>query len=250
MKQDQCGKTGFPALKLVAACLAIVLGCGGQTTLPETIDTVRLDLNFGTRGVTLSVVGYTLTGPNSYQSTGTLAVGTADTISATFQNLPAGNGYDVKVAGNATDGTDSCAGEAMFNVQPSMNAVVTIQLVCTGLANVAANVTLCPIIDGLSVLPSAVYVGDSTTFVLAAHDNNGTARLKATWSANSGTLTNTSTTGATFTCTQPGSVQVGVTVTDGSADPTCQDSLSMTVTCTPTPSAELVTRATARKGAV
>jgi hypothetical protein len=139
----------------------------------------------------------------------------------------------------------------MFGVQQSMNAVVQIQLVCTGLAGVSADINVCPVIDGLSVLPSQVYVGGSTSLVLAARDpDNGPSPLSATWTASSGTLTNMSTTGATFTCTEPGPVDVGVSVSDGTPDPSCGDSIKVTVICTPVPSAELAKHSPARKGAV
>ncbi|HVU50159.1 MAG TPA: hypothetical protein VHL80_05715 [Polyangia bacterium] len=195
-------------------------------------DSVRVELDFGS-GVTLTTANYVLSGPNQFIRTGMIAIGDQDSITATFNNLPAGTGYDVVVVGSASDDTDNCRGETMFDVQPSMNAVVQIQLVCTGLASVTADINVCPVIDSVSVLPAEVHVGASVQLVAAAHDaDNGPSPLSASWTASSGTLSNTSPAGATFTCSQVGTAQIGLTVSDGSPAPSCADSVSVSVTCT------------------
>jgi hypothetical protein len=229
----------------------MVASCGGERGVaPSTIDTVQLKLDFG-GGVTLTSVDYNLTGPASFHQAGTLTVADQPTIMGTFQNLPAGSGYDVKVVGTASDNSSLCKGEAMFSVAMSMNAVVQIALTCSGIASVSADVNVCPTIDSLSVVPAEVYVGGSVALSVVAHDpDNGPSPLAAAWSATSGTLTNLSTTGATFTCTMPGSFKVGLGVSDGTPNPKCADSASLTVVCTPPPSAALTGVAPARRGAV
>jgi hypothetical protein len=237
MNRQVRGPSGIPERALRASqvalglCLALTLGCG-EASSPGTTDSVRLKLDFG-GGVTLTTANYVLTGPSSFIRTGALAVGDQDSITTTFQNLPAGTGYDVVVVGSANDDTDSCRGETVFDVQQSMNAVVTIQLVCTGRASVTADINVCPVIDSVSVLPAEVHVGSSVLLVAAAHDaDNGPSPLAASWTASSGTLSNQSTTGATFTCTQLGTAQIGLTVSDGSSAPNCTDSVSVSVLCT------------------
>jgi hypothetical protein len=139
----------------------------------------------------------------------------------------------------------------MFNVASSMNAVVQIALTCSGRANVAADVNVCPSVDSLSVAPAEVYVGCSVQLVAAAHDpDTGPAPLSAAWAATSGTLSNLSTTGATFTCTTAGTFKVGVTISDGTPNAKCADSAQVTVVCTPAPSASLMSVAPARQGTV
>lgn len=229
---------------MVAA--AGVSGCGENAH--GDVDSVQLRLSFG-GGVALSSVDYVLTGPSSFRRVGTLAVGDQDTIAATFNNLPVGQGYDVVVKGTASDDASVCKGEAMFNVASSMNAVVQIALMCSGRANVATDINVCPTVDSLSVTPAEVYVGSSVQVVAAAHDaDNGPAPLSATWQATSGTLSALSTMGATFTCTTAGTFKVGVTVSDGTPNAKCADSAQVTVVCTPAPSASLLSQAPARRG--
>jgi hypothetical protein len=221
-------------------------GCGGaRDGSPATVDTVQFKLDFGD-GVTLNSVDYILTGPASFRQTGTLNVAGQPTITATFPSLPPGTGYDIKVQGAASDNLNACKGEAMFNVVASMNAVVQIALTCSGRATLAADVNTCPTIDSLSVVPAEVYVGGSVQLTATSHDpDNGPSPLAATWSATSGTLTGLSTTGATFSCSTAGTFKVSLSVSDGTANPKCADSASVTVTCTPPPSAMLMTAASA-----
>jgi hypothetical protein len=234
----------------LVACLFLT-ACGGERgAAPGDIDTVQLNLDFG-GGVSLDSVAYVLTGPGSFRRVGTLAVADQSSISATFQNLPAGVGYDVVVKGTASDDLSVCKGEAIFDVASSMNAVVQISLACSGVAAVSADVNLCPTIDSLSVVPAEVYVGSSMQLSAVSHDpDNGPSPLAASWATTSGTLTNLSTTGATFTCTAAGTFTIGLTVSDGTAAAKCADTASVTVTCTPPPSAFLMSVAPARTGAV
>jgi hypothetical protein len=229
----------------------LAAACGGEhEEAPGSIDTVQLKLDFG-GGVTLTSVDYVLTGPGINKQIGTLTVNDSDTISATFQNLPAGTGFDVKVTGSASDNLNICKGEAMFDVMNMMNAVVQIPLTCSGRTILTADVNVCPTIDSLSVVPAEVYVGSSMQLTLAAHDpDNGPSPLTAAWSATSGNLSNLSTMGATFTCTAAGTFKVGVSVTDGTPAMKCTDSAQVTVVCTPPPSAELMSAVHARTGAV
>jgi hypothetical protein len=210
---------------------AVVSGCANDAGDAGT-RTVRLNLDFGS-GVTLSSVDYVLTRANSgFSRTGSLVVGDQAIVTATFQNLPPGKGYTIAVTGTASDGASTCQGEVMFDVTTNMNAasITTLQipLTCTGLAAVSATVNICPIVDGLSALPLQVTVGGSITLVAAAHDPDGApGPLAASWTADGGTLSNLSTTGATFTCTAPGTFNVGVTITDGA----CSDTSTLAVVC-------------------
>jgi hypothetical protein len=55
--------------------------------------------------------------------------------------------------------------------------------------------------------------------------------------------------GATFTCTAPGTFQVGVTISDGTPGTKCPDSAAVSVTCTTPPSAKLTRHARLRRRA-
>ena len=240
MPRKRRDTSGIPGRAVIAACLVLiagsVVGCDGERDgAPETIDSVQFDLSFG-GDVTLTSVDYVLTGPSPFvPRTGTLPVGAQPTIAASFQNLPKGTGYHVTVSGTASDGSSQCMGEATFDVKPAMAAVVnSIPLVCTGIASVSAIVSTCPTIDSLSVSPSEIYVGASTQLEVAAHDPDNGA-VTTTWSATSGTLSNRSATGATFTCTAAGAFAVSVSVTNiaPSTVEVCPDTASVTIVCTP-----------------
>lgn len=219
--------------------MAVALGCAGDPPPSDTIDTVRFKLDFG-GGVMLTSVDYVLTGPPSSRRVGTLSVGDQASITAAFSNLPAGQGYDLAVKGTASDDSSFCKGEVIFNVASMMDAVVTIPLMCSGLAVVTADVNICPTIDSLSVTPAEVQVGSSMVIVAEAHDpDNGPAPLSATWAAMSGTLINLSTTGATFTCTAAGTFTVSLRISDGTPGTKCADTASVTVTCSAPPTATL-----------
>jgi hypothetical protein len=231
----------------IAILAAGVTSCstGGE---PAT-DTVQLQLDFG-GGVTLTSVNYQLTGPGGFRQLGTLSVGDQPTVSATFQNLPVGMGYDIQVKGTANDNSDACKGEVMFDVTSSMTAVLQIPLTCTGLASINTIIDVCPVIDSLSAVPSEVYVGNSIQVVAQVHDaDNGPMPLTATWQTTGGTLSNLSTTGATFTCTAPGTYTIGLKISDGGGMTSCPDKAMLTLTCT-APSAELAPVRPLRRRAV
>jgi hypothetical protein len=255
IRQTHGETSGIPLRALLLTSLVTLTlaatSCGAQQDVapPQSVDSVVVQLDFG-GGVMLNSVDYVLTGPGMFKRTGTLNVDAQDTISATFSGLPAGN-FDVKVQGTATDDLSFCKGETMFTLASPMNAMVQIALQCSGRASVTADVHVCPTIDNLSVVPSEVYVGSSMQLTLQAHDpDNGPSPLTAAWSATSGNLSNLSVNGATFTCTAPGTFQVGVTVSDGTPAAKCPDTASVTVVCTPPPSAELMTARNTRAGAV
>jgi hypothetical protein len=224
---------------LWAMAAAMGSGCGNDGPPPAN-DVVRFELDFG-NGVTLSSVDYIMTGPAGFRRIGTLAVGDQPSIAATFQNLPVGNGYDITVKGTASDDSNTCKGEVMFNVAASMTATIQIPLICTGQAAVAAVVNVCPVIDSLAAIPSEVYVGNAIVITSVVHDaDNGPSPLSATWQTNGGALSNLSTTGATFTCTAPGSFTVGLRISDGDTMNRCPDTAMITLVCTPVPSAQLL----------
>jgi hypothetical protein len=220
-------------LALIALATLVAVGCGQgpSSETPETLDTVHLRLDFG-GGVTLTSVDYVLKGPGSFKRTGTLTVGDDPTVSGTFQNLPAA-AYDVVVQGTASDDASLCKGEVMFTVSAMMNVVVPIPLTCSGRAAVAADVNTCPLIDSLSAVPAEVFVGSAIHLVAETHDpDSGPSPITATWASSSGTLGGLSPTGATFTCTAPGTFMISLKISDGTPGNKCADTASLAVTCT------------------
>jgi len=223
-------------LACLLATAAICAGaCSTESDGPVT-NTISFRLDFG-GGVMLSSVDYILTGPNSFRRVGTLSVGDQPIVTATFQNLPAGQGYNIRVKGTASDDMTGCQGELTFDVMASMTATVQIPLTCQGVAAITATVVnICPVIDSLSAIPAEVRVGGSIQLAVEAHDaDNGPSPLAATWQTTGGDLTGLSTSGATFTCTAPGTFMVGVRISDGQAANSCPDTAKVNLTCSTGP---------------
>jgi hypothetical protein len=247
------GRTRTGSILSVLCCLAAAIscsamGCSNDSASPTT-ETVRLNLTFGD-GVTLESVDYVLTGPHNLSRTGSLPVGDQTTITATFEDLRPGSGYEIVLQGTATDGIDTCQGDEMFAVKTGQPTTLQIPLTCTGRAAITGVVNSCPLIDDISAIPSEVRVGNAIQLTAAVRDpDEGPAPLSVTWTADGGALSNQSTTGATFTCTAAGSFTVGVSVSDGDTTGTCSSTGTGTVTvvCT-APSAARVVVAPLREG--
>jgi len=233
----------------LAAAIAGGVGCSNTEDAPVT-NTIRFELDLG-GGVNITAVDYVMTGPNDFRRTGSVGVGNSSIVTATFQNLPKGQGYNIQVRGNASDGETSCRGEATFNVNGSMTATVQIPLTCQGLISITGTINLCPVIDSLSAIPAEVAVGSAIQLAVEFHDGNpSTTPPTAIWTTTGGTLTNKSTSGATFTCAAPGTFTVGVQISDGDTTGLCPGPLEVTLVCTPATSAALLVTSSPREGSV
>src|SRR5262249_33229293 len=203
--------------------------CAGEAQAPATM-TISFELDFG-GGVTLTSVDFVMTGPNNFRRVGTLPVADSPIVTATFHDLPQGQGYNINVMGTATDDMTGCRGQLMFNVNPSGNANLQIPMMCQGRVEITGTIdNTCPVIDELSAIPSEVQVGASIQVTAVSHDIDGVpSPVAPVWLTTGGTLGNVSATGATFTCTAPGTFTVGLRVSDGK----CQDTATVVLTCTP-----------------
>lgn len=225
-------KRGTNAVSILCG-LAVAVGAGAfGCSNDAATNTVRFELDFGS-GVTLSSVDYVLTGPTAgFRRTGSLPVGDQPIVTATFQNLPPGQGYNMQVRGTASDDASGCRGEVTFNVTPSMTTMLQIPLTCTGLVAITTTFNSCPVIDGLSANPAEVGVGGSIELTVEAHDDDGGPNpLSVHWRATGGALSNQSTTGATFTCTSPGIFTVGVRISDGDQTTLCPETSTLMLAC-------------------
>src|SRR5205814_5787353 len=80
-------------------------------------------------GVTLNSVSYTINGPNSFTTSGTINVASSATLTAVIGGIPAGNGYTITMSATGIDGT-SCGGSATFNVTAGAVTAVSVTLDC------------------------------------------------------------------------------------------------------------------------
>lgn len=217
-------------------------GCGEQAPSPNVSNDDQagsVDFALVQDGVTLTSVGYTIIGPNSFATSGTINVAASSAISAVIGGLPAGNGYSIALTATGTDGATNCAGSASFNVMAHTVSAVTVTLDChqpakTGSVAINGTINTCPVADGISANPADVAVGFPVTLALTAHDSDsGPSPLAYSWSAPSGSFSNASSATPTFVCSTPGPVTLTATVSDGDPTPGCADTLSVVVTCEP-----------------
>jgi hypothetical protein len=103
-----------------------------------------------------------------------------------------------------------------------------------GSVQVNGTINVCPVLEGISAIPSEVLVGASLALTATANDaDSGPSPLHYTWvSAMAGTLSGGSSAQQTFTCRVPGTPMVMLAVSDGDPDPTCEQHLAITVRCT------------------
>ncbi len=230
-----------PVLAILASAAFAVGGCSESSPSTTTANNGGLgsvDIAVVQGGVTLTSVGYTISGPNGFSSTGTINVAASSTISAVIGGLPAGTGYTIMLSATGTDGT-SCGGSGTFNVTAGAVATVAVTLDChqpakTGSVAVNGTINVCPVADGLSANPSDVAVGFPVSLAIAAHDpDNGPSPLAYAWTAPSGSFSNAASATPTFVCSAPGPVTLTATASDGDTTTGCAATMSVVVTCEP-----------------
>jgi hypothetical protein len=174
-------------------------------------------------GQTVNTVTWTITGPNGYTQTQNVDVGSSQTISFLVGGVPAGANYTIAITGTSTDGSITCSGSATFSVVSRTTTTVTDNLQCNptpgeaGSVSVTAPTYECAAIypGYLSESPSEAVLGGSVSLTAAATSANPSATTYA-WSAPSGVFSAPTSASTSFTCTQPGTITLTVTVGDGS----------------------------------
>lgn len=221
-------------------------GCYGDDESPTpTKNTSRHDTKTGSvglelqvgNGTTLTSASYTITGPGGFTKSNTIDVSSSSTLSLLIGGIPAGQGFSITVSASTADSATTCSGSATFNVTASATTQVTVALDChepakTGSVLVTGTTNVCPVADGISANPAAVTVGGTIALEALGHDSdNAPSPLAYTWSASTGTLSDTSSRTPTFTCTVPGPSTITLTLSDGDTSPGCAGSITATVQC-------------------
>jgi hypothetical protein len=178
---------------------------------------------------------YTISGPNGFESAGTVPVGDSPDLAVAVNHLPVGTGYEMDVSATSTDGSTECDGTATFDVADGSTVTVLVHLVCaapSGDVNVTATVNVCPVLDSLGASPSEARLGGTIALTSSAHDaDDGPAPLSYAWSVNAVQLKQRQQ-NLNFVCTTAGTVTLKVTASDGDPNPSCADTLSVDVRCT------------------
>jgi arylsulfatase A-like enzyme len=224
------GTAGF-AQRLGVVPVVLVLGLGsvsGCSSEPlesekagdaERLGSLGVNLEVA-EGVTLDTVIYTITG-NGFTKTGTIDVSGAPSIRGTIGGIPGGSGYTLKLTATSRDGATTFTGSAKFDVTAGKTATVTIHLegtVTSGNGSVAVEGTLNvgPVIEEVTVTPSAVNVGRTITLSSVARDPDAApAALTYYWSTTGGVISDPIAPNATLTSATPGTFTVKLTVSDG-----------------------------------
>jgi hypothetical protein len=230
-------------LLAVLATGSLLTGCGlgatdGQANgAGEGTGSIAVALTLS-GGITVNSFSYSLTGPSS--RTGSINVANSTTVSTLLSAIPSGMGYTIALNGTATDGTTTCTGTSgIFNVSPAATTTVSVAIDCnrahtTGSVLVNGTINICSEVTAVSAAPP---IGATIALTATADDPDlgPMQSIKYAWTTSSGTISDPTAPNPTLTCSQPGSVNLSVTVTDG--DPACHDSYAVTVTCPPDSSA-------------
>src|SRR5262245_26494256 len=225
------------ALALVSAA---AIGCRDERNQPPAGDTGAVELALqAAPGVTINVVSYTIGGPSAFSKTGTIDVSHSATVSTTIGGLPAGSGFAITLAGNATDGATTCGGGPVsFTVVAGQTTPVSIHLLCheaprLGSVTINGTLNICPTIDSVSANPAEVIVGGSVALTASAHDSDaGPSAISFQWTASSGVVANPSAASTSFLCTTPGIATVTLSASDGDPAPSCAATSTIAITCT------------------
>jgi|GEM_PF-922421 len=226
---------------LLMGTSAGTLNCGRDSVSdPQSLGEANLALVVP-GGTVIGSIAYTVSGP--VNRAGTFDVSHSATISGTVSGLSAG-AYTVNLTATASGGGTTCGGMATFSIVAHQTTPVTVHLLChessrAGSVLVTGDLNICPVIDGISASPSEVVVGSTLTLGSLAHDTDALpAALTYAWSASSGSLSSATAQNPTFKCTQPGSVTISLTVSDGDAAAGCADLQTVPVLCSPITSSQ------------
>ena len=170
----------------MAVAAATTLGaCSQGTDNGAPVDSngsITLALQAG--NATISSVSYSISGPASFSTSGTIDVSNSTTLATVIGPLPAGSGFSITLNATSTDGSESCTGSAGFMVTAHATTPVSVHLLChqgarSGSVLVNGTLNVCPVIDALSASTVEVLVGGSVGLTATAHDSDsGRSKLR------------------------------------------------------------------------
>ena len=212
--------------------LLTATACGSSSTSHGESGRIELSLTLP-NGVGLDQVQYSISGPNSYLTNGTIQTPDAGTsFSTQVDGLPVASGYTLQLSAWERNSNLQCSGSTQFDVMPEATVAVMVTLHCpgtrrTGSATIQGLVDLCPVVDWIT--PKTSDDGKSIALSASVRDDDGDPELlHYTWSASAGTFDDRAARSSVLMCPLAGGgVQVTLEVSDGS----CTDQSTLTVTC-------------------
>lgn len=179
----------------------------------------------------LDAIMFTITGPGSFERSGTIPVGPdRKSFSARIDGIPAATGYSLELNASAAD-RGQCAGSARFDVMPNATTAVVVMMRCPGIGSgnegtvvVNGSVNICATAEFVTAAPASP--GETVGLHGEALDADmGPETPSFTWSLTSGTELGT---GADFEveCSKLKDIrEVVLDVSDGD----CGDSYTLTL---------------------
>jgi len=224
------GRVGWGALLASLVACGQSPGAGGS----RQSGAVGLGLQLAP-GVTVSQAAYTISGPNGFFSGGNVAIGESTELLVAVGSLPLGVGYELNLTARASDGLTICEAKSLFDVPNGNPQSVSVHLECavpSGELALSDTLNVCPMIDSLGASPTDVKVGGLVTLTSAAHDSDlGPSSLSYKWTINGAALPPQSAANLNFACSQPGTFDFALSVSDGDITPGCVDDLSVVARC-------------------
>lgn len=226
------------------ACVVSVLGCSEEPRVDasdqgpsEPGGAVGLSLEIAP-GVAIDTISYQLTGSDFTRSGLLMASRGGTQFSATFENIPPGEGLVLALRADAEgDAGLACAGQATFDVVAYQVTQVGVLFSCAWLDQGAADggageSDACPTVTATTCSPATQEVGGTIAVSVSARDMDRAPRpLSYAWTTSRGSLRRADTPGPSLLCTQKGAVELtytirgGACVKTGSLHATCGDSL-------------------------
>jgi hypothetical protein len=188
-------------------------------------------------GVVINTVTWTITNAGTaFSESGTVGVGSSNTVSFQVGGLPTGPGYAATLTAQTADGSLTCSGSAPFAVASNSTTAVHLALYCSGAAPDAgsaaftATTQVCANVNSLSASPTEASPGSAIS--LAATASAGSVPVVFAWTATAGTFSDPTVAAPVFTCpAAPAQVTVTVTVSPSAAGCATQTSDSVAIDC-------------------
>lgn len=197
-------------------------------------------------GSDVDVVNFTVTRNGQSVRTGTLAIGPDGLATGQINGLDAGDNYQVQLSAPRTrpdaGAVAPCTGaSALFAVVANQTVPVSVVLQCDDTSPDQGNITIngsfnvCPKITSASATPSSTTVGSTISLTATATDKDAADVVAFAWYTGTYSTGSTfaTTASATYTCTAPGTVTIGLRAFDGPSRG-CEKFLTpaFTITCT------------------
>jgi hypothetical protein len=206
-------------------------GCGGASI--SGFGDVMLSVTVP-GDVLVRAADYTVDDDGRVLLSGTIESPTAvHDLAKLITHVPAGD-YVVRMRADSTDQRSTCEGMASIKVMKGATARIHVDAACRGAGHVVVGFgvdCLATALVDLLVSPLTAPVGESVLAdAVSARDGGGA--LSYAWSAPSGTFSDPMAGRTSFTCAQPGEVQLTVEAANTQA---CSQKTSAVVTCVPAP---------------